>query len=676
MDDLPEGKPVSSKIKCSFPVVTLFSRLSAIRVDKEERVSFMTHTQARVNNRMTGAIRITGGFNPDLGKEVPGILDTAYGKPDTGRFSFGKNDATILPCSTKILTRYAIVENEWTKERIVDQDPSYEPPLRRTTSCTLQNAVVVPKTPDFLTEPIMTFLGEEEYNEINELCCAVFGFKLADYYDLSNPLFLSMSWNEKATLLFGALLNLLTKEFEGFSDEKEIWRYLFKLRKYLGVKWDVISPDGKYRTAHARYESKQLTQYITATTPSCLDGCGRGTSTDYCLLNRQSDTFIHGEIGVDDNSEKAYEPTYKPNYERMAEINNFHVVSYAAKKKPVEKNKSATKKGKGQQDTTVAIQPYTDSELLLLQKFSLGQQAKNQHSSSSNLCHQIHTLALDYQSTHSKRVYAYLFRNPQFMLCEYSKDWAEIKFKIDIGVNMQDATVSAKHKTCFKDKLYCDLLRPGEYQAPIYHDVYDWLYITSPDKVPKEGDKQKIHPYYCTQDRVFPWIVRLTHEIIWKLKTVDDPGFQNNFKNMMLENVNSPDSIFVNLGMQEELLSTTLRKIHARLESDKNVAFVLLWNILVNSLSYYPSLPSDRQPIDGLIALAGCAGTPPHPILHEPSQYNEAGNHELIYAKHITYPDGIFDPLEREAREVPSRISQLQVSIGVIILRIDYGLEF
>jgi len=132
----------------------------------------------------------------------------------------------------------------------------------------------------------------------------------------------------------------------------------------------------------------------------------------------------------------------------------------------------------------------------------------------------------------------------------------------------------------------------------------------------------------------------------------------------MIEKVNKPDSIFINLGQQEELLTTTVRKIHNRNESPNNKAFVLLWNILVNCLSYYPYLPSDQQPIEGLIALAGCSGTPPHPVLHEPSQYNEQENH--AYWNHITYPDGVFDPVEMNRRQELERISQLQVSFPVI----------
>jgi len=226
LDDIPVGNPLTNKCQCSFAVLSLFSRMTVRKqyYDKNAVLSLISHTQPDVNHRATEDFRMTGGKDSD-GQYKPGMLCTAYGKEGTEEYTFGKNDATIIPYSNKLLRNLKVHEEKGKRafrlSRATNLNVDYD------TVCRVQTSVVLAKShPSYPTRPAMGYLGRKEYEDINNLCVALFEHEIWCYFDLENDLFKQLSWNDRVFCLVGGLLNMIQQEFRGFSEETEIWRYV------------------------------------------------------------------------------------------------------------------------------------------------------------------------------------------------------------------------------------------------------------------------------------------------------------------------------------------------------------------------------------------------------------------------------------------------------------------
>ena len=224
-DDIPVGKPLTNKVHCSFAVLSMFSHMNVRKqkIDKKLVLSVVSHTQPKVNHRATEEHRITGGVD-SAGRPVPGILCTAYGKKGTEEYTFGKNDATILAYSNKLLKDVKVIADE-KGNRALANTKKIEGKFDMDAVCPVVESVVLMKShPVYSAEPTMGYMGKREYQEINNLCIALFDKEIWCYFDLEHELFKKMSWNDRVICLVGGLLNMIHREFGGFAKEKEIWR--------------------------------------------------------------------------------------------------------------------------------------------------------------------------------------------------------------------------------------------------------------------------------------------------------------------------------------------------------------------------------------------------------------------------------------------------------------------
>jgi len=462
-------------------------------------------------------------------------------------------------------------------------------------------------------------------------------------------------------------------------------RYLFKLRKYLNITWDITCSDGKYRTAHAMFESKLLTHYITTLSIAYLDGGCRGVCGDYAMLYRK--TYSFANTFIDKNCHKCYENKLKPDLKKLSEVNRMYLFSYSVQ--TIVENMMSTI---NITDNTLGgeIQLYRKPDLDLLKKFSDAQQLKNDHSNRSTFCQHLRDTVMTLTATMASRKNAYMYRNPEFLICDHDPHWLDNKYQLDFGFVLDPKLKDSKHvelTTVCSSATYMKLLMQNDgYDG--FHDDYEQLHIRTPSP-PREDGKKPLHPYYMVGERVKRWLARLTYRAIRLLDEIPDPGLRTSLKHMKVTvNPDDPeiitldkiDTVFLMLGNQQESLSTPVRKMYNKTIRKECRPFLGLWNILINCLSYYPGLRKLEQPVDALINLLGCNGIPGNPILHNPSQYvdgDDVGGEPNMntFKRFMTYPDGKFDPQNQNKRSAIIPNHELQVSWKKKSLRYEYRID-
>jgi len=380
-----------------------------------------------------------------------------------------------------------------------------------------------------------------------------------------------------------------------------------------------------------------------------------------------------------DHPRKAYENALQPNLKKLSEVNRMYLFSYSVQTILANKLDRVTLAEGILGEEAMHLYRKSDSDLL--RSFSDAQQLKNHHSNQSTICQHLRDMVTTLTETLGTKKNAYMYRNPEFLICLRDSHWLENKFQLDFGFTLEpkikDSKMVELKTLCKNTPLMSVLMQKRENVG--FHDDYEDLHIQTPPPPRVTGQKaDRAIPYYTVSPRVTRWVARLTHRIIRLLDQIPDPGLRhalectkvnvNPYGNPGDETtkIDKIDTVFLQLANQAQLFTTTIRKLFNLSIREDSRPILTLWNVLVNCLSYYPGLTKTEQPVDALINLLGCNGIPSDPILHEPSQYvdgDESSEQNLhAYKKYITYPDGKFDPQSTFARCALIQKHELQVS--------------
>lgn len=589
-------------------------------------MSVVKCVQPFINCRKISAERVGWRHDNAKGKWVPGIMQTAYGEGEAAGNDFSVDSATILPvaiCDKETLKvkelygmRHIVTEE---KVNIEDNNALSVDPIFSEAAYEMGRFSS--------SGPHAAHLTEEDYKQVINVYPKLLMVEANKMFKLDDEKFTSLSWDAKTIILLAKLLELIENEFHGFRNSDEIWRFLFRLRHT--TKYDLGITDKYDRThvAHARVESTLIVQSLIQVGPTYINGATRGFVAS-CALEWEKEPQKYTVGSIPAFSEKS------PRLPQLGKVNDMlFLVSPVSEKKG-------------------DCELYNKNEQRKLIIFSQKEQEVSELRNRFSLDNVLNTFAETMKGESADDKKAYIYRHPEclFMEVDGMKEWEEDDtMQCDLGaINLKDESYKAHYPSDKYTKLALTIT---------FHDDYDKLCFKS-DLGEKKKKKDKVPP----ADSIRWWIHRLTLTIFRLLFEQRDkhPELLSAVNNMIEDDpvtkksTGKIDTALLKLLKMEETFGTFTHRMQPK-KIENIYGMALLWNVLMNSLVYYPGQVT--QPIQGFIDMTACNGVPQKPVHHDSSNYPGNGH----YSEHISYPDGYYD--HRNKTKNPQK-NDMQVGIS------------